>query len=218
MTRVAAAGADRRMVHRIGREARRGIDVAIAALDAGHQNVRWRRQTSRCCAVMAVRAIRVGCRMGVEAASPARETCGCAGMTSDAITTGSRDMARIGGRAKGTFGSLGCIGPTMASVAAAGAHRGMVHRIGREARRRIDVAIAALDPGNGHVGRRRQTGRRCAVMAARAIGVGRRVGIFAAGPAAEIRGSSRVTGDAVPARCRHVVGKGGRSLSADCPL
>jgi len=53
---VAAAGADRRMTrraHRVGRKARCGIEVAIAALDSIHWDVRRRGVAGRGGAVVA---------------------------------------------------------------------------------------------------------------------------------------------------------------------
>jgi len=50
---VAAAGADRRVAHCVSRKARRGIDVAIAALDSCHWNMRRRGVAGRRSAVVA---------------------------------------------------------------------------------------------------------------------------------------------------------------------
>ena len=51
----------------------------------------------------------------------------------------------------------------------------VVHRVGDETRRRIGVAVAALDAGYRNMRRRRHAGRGGAVVTARAIGVGRLV-------------------------------------------
>ena len=59
MTGVAAGRAHRRVVHRVADEARCGLGVAIAALDASDRDMRWRRQAQRQCAVVAARAIGV---------------------------------------------------------------------------------------------------------------------------------------------------------------
>jgi len=50
---VTAAGADRRVTHCVSRKARRGIDVAIAALDSRHWDVRRRGVAGRGGAVVA---------------------------------------------------------------------------------------------------------------------------------------------------------------------
>ena len=52
---AASDGADRRMVHRVGRP-RRGAGVAIAALECAGRNMRRRGQTGRRTAVVACRA------------------------------------------------------------------------------------------------------------------------------------------------------------------
>ncbi|WP_213030210.1 hypothetical protein, partial [Acinetobacter baumannii] len=70
-------------------------------------------------------------------------------------------------------------------IAARARHRRMTHRVGHEARRRIGVAIAALNGGGRNVRRRRHAGRSGAVVAARAIGIGCRVRIGATGPTDE---------------------------------
>ena len=56
VARIAPAGADRRVTrhsHRVGHKARRRIDMAIAALNSCHRDVRWRRQPGRPTAVVA---------------------------------------------------------------------------------------------------------------------------------------------------------------------
>ena len=103
----------------------------------------------------------------------------------------------IGGGALRALGALGRVGAVVAGIAAARAHRRVVHRVGDEARRRVGVAVAALDAGHRNVRRRGLAGRGRAVVTARAIGVGRLVGVGAARPAGEGRGRAGVTGDAV---------------------
>ena len=60
---------------------------------------------------------------------------------------------------------------------------GVVHRVGGEARRSVDVTIAALERSGRNVRRCRHAGRSRAVVAARAVGVGRRMGEGGADPA-----------------------------------
>ena len=68
----------------------------------------------------------------------------------------------------------------------------MVHRIGDEARGRIAMAIAALGRCRRDMRRRGKAGRRLAVMAIHAVGIGRTVDECAAGPAREARRRARV--------------------------
>ena len=102
---------------------------------------------------------------------------GRAGVTGDAVAAVGRDMAWIGCRALRALGALRGIGTVVAGVAAAGADRRVGHRVGGEARRRVGVAIAALDAGHRDMRRRLLAGRGRAVVAARAVGVARLVGV-----------------------------------------
>jgi hypothetical protein len=157
-------------------------------------------------AVVAARAIRVGRLMSVGRARPTGEGRGCSRMAGDAVLTAGRHVTRIRRRAKRAFRALRGIRTVMTGVAAAGAHRRVRHRVGRKARCRIGVAIAALDAGHRNVRRRSVAGRYRAVVAARAIGVARLMGIDGPSPAGEGRGRAGVAGDAVtPGRC-HVTG------------
>ena len=174
---VAAGAADRRVVHRVGDEARRRVGVAVAALHGTGRNVRRRRQPGRGGAVVAARAIGVARLVDVGAAGPAGEARGRAGVAGDAVAAAGRDVTGIGGGALRTLGALGRVRAVVAGVAAARAHRRVVHRVGGEARRRVGVAVAALDAGIGMCGGVVIAGRRRAVVAARAIGVGRRVDV-----------------------------------------
>ena len=169
---VAAARAHRRMVHRVGGEARRRIGVAIAALDAGDRNVRRRRHAGRRRAVVAVRAIGVGRLVNEGATGPAREGRGRTGVAGHAILAIGRDVTGIRRSPLRTFGALARIGAVVAGVAAGAAHRRVVHRIGVEARRRIGVAIAALHDTGRNMRRRGQAGRGQTVVAIRAIRIG----------------------------------------------
>ena len=105
----------------------------------------------------------------------------------------------------------------MTGIAPAGADGRMArhpHRVGRKARRRVGVAIAALNSGHRNMRRRLHAGCRGAAMATRTVGIGRRVGEFPARPAGEGRGRASVAGYAVVAIGRDVAGKGGRSKRA----
>jgi len=182
---ITSAGADRGMVHRIGREARRRVAVAVAALNPCHRDVRRRGHAGRCRTIVAARAIGVGRRMGECAARPAREGRGRARMTGFAISTVGRHVARPRRRAECARRALARIGTVVAGIAPAGADRRMTryaHRIGREARCRVGVAIAALNSRYRDVRRRGHAGRRGAVVAARTVGVGCRVRECAARP------------------------------------
>jgi len=71
----------------------------------------------------------------------------------------------------------------VAGITATAGHRGMTHRVGREARSGVGVAVAALDGARRNVRGRRLAGRGSAVMAARAVGVGGRMDEGGAGEA-----------------------------------
>ena len=90
----------------------------------------------------------------------------------------------------------------------------MGHRVGDEARRRIGVAIAALDAGDRDMRRRGVAGCDRPVVAARTIGIARLVGVDGTGPAGEGCGRAGMAGDAVASRRRHVAGIRGRSQRA----
>jgi hypothetical protein len=163
---VASAGADRRVVHRIGRETRRRIDVTIAALECHHRDMRRCRHAGRGGAVVAARAIGVGRRVNVGSARPADKGRSRAGVAGDAVGAIGRDMAgeRCGAlRALRAFTGERAV---VTGVAAAGADRAVIHGVGRKARRRIVVAVAALDSGHRDVRRRGHAGRGSAVVAA----------------------------------------------------
>ena len=161
VTGIAAARAHRRVVHRVGDEARRRVGVAVAALDAGHRDVRRRRQAQRRRAVVTARAIGVARSVNVFCARPTREARGRTGVAGDAVAPGGRHVTGVGCRALRTVRALSRIGPVVAGVAAAGTHRRMVHRVGDEARRGAGVAVAALNAGHRNVRRRGLAGRGC---------------------------------------------------------
>ena len=154
MADVATAGAHRWMVHRIGHEARRCIDVAIAALDCADRNMRRCLQSFRGRPIVTGRTIGVARLVRIMAAGPARKIRSRACVASDAVDAPCCDMIWIRGRALRAFHSLAGIRPVMAFIASAGAHRWVVHRIGRKARRCIGVTIAALNNANWDVRRR----------------------------------------------------------------
>jgi len=211
---VAPAGADRGMVHRIGRKARCRVGVAVAALNPCHRNVRRRLHPGRSGAVVAARAVGVGCRVGECSACPAGERRGRARVAGHAILAAGRHVARQRRRTLGALRSLSRVRAVVAGVATAGADRGMVHRVGREARCRVGVAVAALNSRYRDVRRRDHAGRRGAVVAARAVGVGCRVGECSARPAGERRGRTRVAGHAILAAGRHVARQRSCTLGA----
>jgi len=212
VARIAAAGADRRVIHRVGREACGRIVMAVAALDPCHRNMRRRCHAGCRGAVVAARAIRVSRRMDERSALPAGERRGRARMTCHAVLAAGRHVAGERRRSLRAFRALAGVGAVVAGVAAAGADRTVVHRVGREARRSIGMAVAALDPGHRNVRRRYHTGRRCAVVAARTVGIGGRMGECSALPAGERRGRARMTCHAVLAAGRHVAGERRRAL------
>ena len=215
---ITPAGGDRRVTHRIGRETRCRVGVAVAALDPSHRNVRRRGLAGRGGAVVAARAIGVGRRVNVGAPSPAGKGRCRAGVTGDAVAAVGGDVTGERCRALRALGALAGIGPVVAGIAAAGADRAVIHGVGREARRGIVVAVAALDPRHRHMRRRRQAGRGGAVVAARAIGIGRRVNVGAARPTGKGRGRAGVTRDAVAAVGGDVTGERRRALAHPwCP-
>ena len=83
---------------------------------------------------------------------------------------------------QGAVRALGRILAVMAAVAPRRRHGRMAHGVGREARRRVLVAVAALDAGHRDVGRAFETRRRRAVVAGRAVGVASGVRVRAARP------------------------------------
>ena len=185
VTGVAAAGADRAVSHGVGREVRCRIGVAVAALNAGHRHVRRRLQTGRGGAVVAARAVGIGGRVGILPARPAGERRGRAGVAGNTVAAIGRDVARERGRALRALRTFAGERAVVTGVAPAGADRTVSHGVGREVRRRIGMAVAALNAGHRHMRRRLQTCRGGAVVTARAVGVGRRVGELPASPAGE---------------------------------
>ena len=214
VTGVAAGAGHRRVGHRVGDEARGRIGVAVAALHDAGRNMRRGGQPGGDQTIVAIRAIRIGRLVDIGRAGPACVGGGRAGVTGEAIATAGYDMAWIGCRSLRALGALRGIGTVVAGVAAAAADRRMGHRVGGEARRRVGVAIAALDAGHRNMRRRGVAGRDRPVVAARAIGIARLVGVNAARPAGEGRGRAGVAGEAVASRRRHVAGIRGRAQRA----
>ena len=203
---VTAARAYRRMVHRISGEARRCIGVAVAALDAGHWNMRRRGVAGRSGPVVAARATGVARLMHVDGAGPTRKCGGRAGVAGGAVATARRDVAGIGRRALRPACPLPCERPVVAGVAAGRAHRRMVHRIGDKARCRIRVAVAALDASDRDMRWRRIASRYGPVVAARAVGVACLMDVRGTSPACIGSAGAGVAGDAVTTARRHVAG------------
>jgi hypothetical protein len=220
VTAIATAGANGRMTrraHGVGDKTRCRIGVTVAALNAGHRNVRRRGHAGRGGAVVTIGTIGVGGRVGELPACPAGESRGRAGVTGDAVAAVGRDVTGERRRALSALGPLASVRAVVTAIAPAGADgrvTGRAHRIGGKARGRIGMAVAALNTRHRNVRRRGHAGRRRAVVAARAVGVGGRVGELPACPAGESRGRAGVTGDAVAAVGRDVTGERRRALRA----
>ena len=224
---IAPAGADGAVAgqaHRVGRKTRRGVGMAAAALDTRHWNVRWRFHAGRGGAIVATGAIGVGCRVSEFSARPTGERRSCAGVAGNAVAAIGGDVTGEGCRALRTVGAFPGERAVVAGVAAAGADCRVArhaHGIGCEIRSRVGVAIAALNSGHRHMRWRLHTGCGGAVVAARAIGIGRRMGELPPCPAGEARRSAGVTADAVAAIGRDVAWIGrstdgaGRSLAVE---
>ena len=206
-TIMAGVAADRRhrcMGHRVGIEALGRVGVAVAALDRASRNMRWRCHPGCSDAVVTRRAVGVGWLMNVCAARPACESSGSSRMTGDAILTARWDVAGIRRRTIGPFRSLACVDAVMAGIAAAAADRRVIHRVGREARSRVRMAIAALDRPGRNMGWRTHASCRRSIVASRAIRVGGLVDVGPARPAGEAGCSAGVTSDAVAASSGNV--------------
>ena len=142
--------------------------------------------------------------MDVAPAGPARKRCGRARVANRAVASGSRHVIGIGCRALRALGAFTRIGTVVAGVAAAAAHRRVRHRVGRETRCSIRVAVAALHDAGRNMWRRGQAQCGGAVVATRTIGVARLMRVGATGPTVEGRSRGGVAGDAVAPRGRHV--------------
>ena len=222
MTGVAPAGADRRVTgqaHRVGRKVRRRVGVAIAALNSGHRNMRRRLHARRGGAVVATRTVGVGRRVSEFPTRPTREGGGGAGVAGAAVVAIGGDMAGEGGCSQCAGRSLRGERAAMAGIAPAKADRRMArhtHSIDAEIRGRIGMAVAALNSRHRHMRRRCHAGRRAAIVAARAAGVGGRMGERSAQPsggALVARLARRCGGDVVcglAQRGRAVVAAGAR--------
>ena len=190
VTGIAARSAYRGVVHCVGYEAHCRIVVAVAALNRRRRDMRRRRHAGRRRSIVTAKAVCIARLMDVDAARPAQEA--GARVTGDAVAAGSCDVVRERGGAERAFGALARVRTVVTGVAAGRAHRRMVHRVGDETRRRIGVAVAALDAGDRNMRWRRQAGRGRPVVTARAIGVGRLVNECATGPACVGRGCAGV--------------------------
>ena len=196
------------MAHRIGGETRRGVAVAVAALDRAGGDMRRRGHSGRGRAVVATDAVRVRRLVDVLPSRPAGECGDGTRMARGAVLAARRNVTCIRRRAVCTFRSLAGVGAIVTGVAATAADRRMRHRVGREAGRRVGVAVAALDRAGGDVRRRHHTGRCGAVVAAGAVGVCGLVDVSAARPTGEAGRRARMTGDAVATTRRDVAGVG----------
>ena len=143
----------RRMAHRIGGEARRGVGVAVAALYSCHRNMRRRRHARRRRSIVAIAAIGIRGRVREFSARPAHiAATSRRSVTRDAILAIGRNVPWVGRRAIGAFGALPRICSVMAAVAARRRHRRMAHRLGGEARRRVAMAVRHCMPVTGRCG------------------------------------------------------------------
>ena len=143
---IAAAGAHRRVVHRIRGKAHRRIDMAMAALNSRHWNMRWRRMSSGRRAIVAIGTIGVAWLVHIGGASKTDiSAADGSSVANHTVTAGNCNMARVSIGTKGAAYALACVRPIVAGIAAASVHRWMVHRIGHKAHCRIDMAIAALN-------------------------------------------------------------------------
>jgi hypothetical protein len=185
VTGIAPARGDGGVAHRVGRETRGRIGVAVAALDHCHWNVRRRRHAGRGSAVVTARTVGIGRRVGELTARPTGEGRGCAGVTGDAVAAIGGDVAGKRRRTLRAFRSLAGERAVVTGVAPAGADRTVIHGVSRETRRRIVVTVAALDSGHRDMRRRLHAGCGGAVVTARTIGIVRRVSEFPAHPAGE---------------------------------
>ena len=171
VARVATVGVDggmTRHTHGVGRKAHRRVDVAIAALNAGHRDMRRRLHTGRGGAVVAARTVGVSRGMGKRSADPAGESRGGAGMAADAVLAIGRDVTREGCRTQGALGAFAGERTVVTGVAAAGVDGRVsrhAHGVGRETCHRVGVAAAALNAGHRNMRRRGHARRGRAVVA-----------------------------------------------------
>ena len=187
VTGVATARVHRRMVHRIGDEARCRIGVAIAALNAGYRDMRRCGVAGCRRAVVTARAIGIAGLVDIDATSPTREVTGRRRVAGGAVPSTGRHVAGIRCRSLRALRAFARVRTVVAGVAAARAHRRMIHRVADEARCRIGVAIAALDASYRDMRRRGVAGRRRAIAAARAIGIAGLMDVDGTSPACEGR-------------------------------
>jgi len=110
-------------------------------------------------------------------------------VTGDAIPPPGRHVIGIRHGSGRAVCALGAVGAIVAGVTADRADRGMIHRVDGEARRRVGMAVTALNRAGRNVGRRRHERRTTAIgVAADAIGIGWLVNVAAPKPAREGRG------------------------------
>jgi len=184
--------------------------VATAALNRARGDVRRRRHARSGHAVVTRDAVRVGGGVRVRAARPAHVAAGlCCSVARQAVRAIGRHVTCVGGRAVGALRTLARVAAVMTGVAAQGARRRMVHRIGREGRRRAGVAVRALERPGRDVRRRRLTRRRHAIVAVAAVRVRSLVRVLGARPGdIAAAGGGRVAIGAVVAARRQMAGVG----------
>jgi hypothetical protein len=218
VARVATNRRHRGVTHRVRREIRGCVGMAVAALNCAGGNMRRRGVAGRGGAVVTGYAICIRRLVNVCRACPTRKSRGCTGVADDAIPTTRWDVTRIRCRAVGAFRSLSGVDAVVTGVAAATADRRMVHGVGGEARRRIGVTIIALHDAGRNMRRRGHSGGGGAVVAARAIGVAGLVDVRATGPTGETGRRLGMAGDAIAAAGRDVAGVRRSPVGAFCPL
>src|SRR5579872_708488 len=168
--------------HTVGRETRCRVGMAGAALDGTDRHVWRRRQAERGLAIVTAYAIGVGWLMHISGASPRRERSRGLGMADDAVLTACRNVICKGSRAQRSLAALGGVRTVMTRIAPARADGAVIHRVGGKARRRIGMAIAALDSRCGDMRRRGHASRGTAVVTTHAICIRRLVNIGATRP------------------------------------
>ena len=146
VTGVAAAGAHRRVVHRVGGEARCRVGVAVAALDVPVGMCGGVVMPVAVVPLWQVEQLVSVAAWAKRAAGPAGEAAGSA-LAWQVAQSGrwSRRGPAYEAVPMRALGALAGVRTVVAGVAAAGADRRVVHRVGGEARRRVGVAVAALD-------------------------------------------------------------------------
>ena len=145
MAGIATDRCHRGMAHRICSEALGTVGMAVAALNCAGRDMRRGGHPGCGGSVVAGCAVCVRRLVNIRRTRPTCESGGSSCVADGAILAASWNVTGIRCRTVGAFCSLGGENAIMAGVAAAAAHRRMVHRVGDEARRRVGMAIAALN-------------------------------------------------------------------------